>query len=485
MPKTVPFSQPATIPFGKASTPVQAPQQSLADQIWSGLASYGGAVKNAASQGADQINEGVTAIQNPAGGTPVQGLEAGLKTESGIASVVSSPLAPIFSIVGKLINAIGDHVGNLSAVQKFANSSAGQTTSRVAGDLSDAGNIAGTILGADEAVKGPAQVADTAAKVKDALTPNAPDPDAVAAAANDKETAQLKGVAQDWEAPTTINKPGYNNARVALDKAPGTPQFLAEQGLNPFAHVEDGKFATEDAAQNLRDTAGKMSNDTLRPSLQLADYTVPKTSVADLVQRAIEQAQNTLHITADDMETIVNNIKQKGGALERKYPDGMSLENMHDEKITYAKNGGYNQFRSNADTNAAIGNKSLGSAFADLVEQKAPPELPVHDFNAYLQKYYQAADYLDALNGKLAPVSTAQTIARGLSKFGGAVIARHLAPGIGDLVSSFAGYKIGGALEHAAENLTNPMRDTFLRNLKITNPEAFTKVQSYSKSAPK
>ena len=472
------------------ATPAAAanqPAPSLAQSVWSGLAGAGSQIKAAAEGGAAQVQDAASTITKGAPGAealPV-GLDAGLEGESGIASILTSPLAPLFKPITDAISYLGNKISSIPAVQKLALSPTGDKIEAVAKPLADAGNVAGTILGADQVVKAPATIADTAAKIKDAVTPTPPDPLAVKAAADAKTATQLKSVAQDWEKPSAINQPSYKNARAALEKAPGTPQFLAEQGLNPFAHVEDGKYNTEEAAQNLRDTAGKLSNETLRPSLQMADYTTPKTPVTDITQAAIEQAQKTPHITADDAEAIATNIAQKGEALARKYPDGMSLENMHDEKITYAKNGGYSQFKSNADTNAAISNKTMGSALADMVEKKAPPELPVHDFNAYLQKYYQAADYLDALNGKKAPVSTAQNVARFVTKFGTAAIARHLVPGMGDLITSFAGYKIGGALEHAAENLTNPMRDTFLKNLKITNPEAFTKVQAYANSAPK
>lgn len=490
-------------------TAANAPAPSLAQSVWSGLAGAGSAVVNTAKGGISNVTSGLKDLEtapkvdpqavaqaNAGGGPLAGGLEAGAQiAKAGVGStadlgkvvggIVQTILSPLFAATNAIGTPIGKAIVNAipaswgEALNNFlaAHPEVGENTTQ---DL----NIANLAV-PDVAEKVGPTISDTGSALKDAVTPTPPDPIAVKAVADAKTATQLQGVAQDWEKPSTINQPSYKNARAALEKAPGTPQFLAEQGLNPFAHVEDGKYSTEEAAQNLRDTAGKLSNETLRPSLQAADQRTPLTPVTDITRAAMEQAQKTPHITADDAEAIATNIAQKGDALARKYPDGMSLENMHDEKITYAKNGGYSQFKSNADTNAAISNKTMGSTLADMVEETAPPELPVHDFNAYLQKYYQAADYLDALNGKKAPVSTAQAVARGVSKFGGAVIARHLAPGIGDLVSTFAGYKIGGALEHAAENFTNPMRDTFLRNLKITNPEAFTKVQAYANSAPK
>ena len=324
----------------------------------------------------------------------------------------------------------------------------------------------------DVADKGLNAVSDIASKVKEAVTPEPTAP-------VDNTSVKLKAVAKDWKKPTTVNSASFNKTKVVLAKSPETPQFLAEQGLNPYTHIEDGKYNTEESAQALRDTAGKMSSDTLRPSFQMADYTTPKTPVTDLSTPAIANIKSEYGVTAADAKTIQANVKSELSALEEKYPNGMGLTDLHDEKITYAQNAGYSPIKDPSVNNKAIANRAISSALGDMVEAKAPSDIPVGDFNTYLSSYYKAADYLDTLQGKKAPVSTGQAIARGVAKFGGAALARHLIPGGGELVSSFAGYQIGKAVEHALENMTNPMRDSFLKNLKITNPEAFTKVQQY------
>ncbi len=81
------------------------------------------------------------------------------------------------------------------------------------------------------------------------------------------------------------------------------------------------------------------------------------------------------------------------------------------------------------------------------------------------------------MHGKKAPVSPLQSAARYASKVTGAKVAGML--GGGDLVSEFVGYHIGGALEKFVENMTNPMRDSFLKNLQKTKPPAFTKIQEF------
>jgi hypothetical protein len=115
-----------------------------------------------------------------------------------------------------------------------------------------------------------------------------------------------------------------------------------------------------------------------------------------------------------------------------------------------------------------------------MVAQKAPPGVPVDAFNAHLSKFYKAADYLIALNGKKAPTTIGQDVARFGAKYGGAATGAAMGGGV---VSAFAGYSIGKALEHALENMSKPVRDTFLHNLETTNPPAFKRVKEYLDAA--
>jgi len=283
--------------------------------------------------------------------------------------------------------------------------------------------------------------------------------------------SNLKGVAEDWAKPTTVNEPKYNNARAVLEKDPEVPQTLAQNGINPFSNVEDGKYNTEDTAQKLRDINGKYSKDLLRPILEDADKTASPTLLTE-IKPTID---NTYGVTADDAETIQSKLKKKLDALGRKYPDGMTLTNMLDEKITYDANGGYKPFKSNADNIDAIANRAIANSIRTTLETKGEAMgIPIKDFNAELAKNYRAADYLDALHGKKAPVSVGQSIARYGAKVIGAKTAGLL--GGGDLVNEFVGYHAGGALEKFVENMTNPMRDSFLKNLEKTNPPAFTQI---------
>lgn len=291
-----------------------------------------------------------------------------------------------------------------------------------------------------------------------------------------KDQAQaIKSVAADWQRPADQPVPSFNKARAVLERDPGVPQVLAENGLSPLSYIEQGNYATEDAAAELRTRAGQISRDMLRPSLHFEDYGVPRTPTNEIYQRAVDIVNTDRNLTAANKQTIISHIKDELGALDEGNPNGLTLEQLHDNKITYAQNGGYSPVNEPRVNNLATANRALSTAMGKLVEEKAT-NVPVEQFNADLQKLYRAADYLDSLNGKKAPVSLTQHVIRGVAKFAGAGIAAHLGGGI---FSEFAGYQIGKNVERVLENMTMPMRAQFLQNLQRTNSQAYDAVAQY------
>lgn len=123
-------------------------------------------IKQQFTGGIDQVKKGVSEIIHPKSTTPLgnvgEGVDAALKVGSGVASAASSIVAPVMQPVSKLMQFFGDKVGDSKAVQDFANSPAGEMTSKIAEPLANAGNIAGTILGVDGAIKGAPKALKTA-----------------------------------------------------------------------------------------------------------------------------------------------------------------------------------------------------------------------------------------------------------------------------------------------------------------------------------
>lgn len=97
----------------------------------------------------EQFEQGVAQSKDQ---TP--GAEGTLGRISGIATALSSPLAPVFNPLSKAVNAAGEFLGRTApaGTVKFAGSPAGIATARVAGDVANAANIAGTALGGYDAV---------------------------------------------------------------------------------------------------------------------------------------------------------------------------------------------------------------------------------------------------------------------------------------------------------------------------------------------
>lgn len=123
--------------------------------------SAGQRISSAFKAGVNQVKEGfaeagqlgdTTKKQNPLT-APLKGFEAVGKIGAGIANAAFSPLAPaIEPTVGAAINYAGDKISNSPTVQKFANSKAGEITSRAAENVGNFNTIAGAVAGSKTAM---------------------------------------------------------------------------------------------------------------------------------------------------------------------------------------------------------------------------------------------------------------------------------------------------------------------------------------------
>lgn len=130
--------------------------------------SYGEQVGEAAQAGVSKIMEGIE--QGQTGTSVVSPIEAGAKVGAGAVETALSPLAPLFSPVGKFIGYISDKIGSNKAVQDFATSPVGEATSRAAETVGNLATIAGTAAGVVGAPKAAATVSNAASKTSAALS---------------------------------------------------------------------------------------------------------------------------------------------------------------------------------------------------------------------------------------------------------------------------------------------------------------------------
>ena len=288
----------------------------------------------------------------------------------------------------------------------------------------------------------------------------------------------------DWAKPSQT--PQFKAAKDVIANAKGTdiPETIVKNGTKLSDNVDSGKYATRETAQQYRDDAGKASREIIRPALQTADESpnAPKIQVNDIVKQTIIDIQKS-NATADDMEAQIQAAKDKGAALERRYPNGMKLTDMHDEKIRYTSNR-YSPVGPKSDTNAAEVDRAFGRTLGASVVENAPPGVKefVTEANRELSGQYKAADYLDALDNKKVPISMAAKARNYAGKIIGVGVANNALPGVGGILADVAGYHIGGMVETMLENMSSPFKDTALSNLQSTNPEAFTALKKYVSS---
>lgn len=431
-------------------------------------------------------------IFDTAVGVPVQATgEAlgGTKTMQNLVTNHPNTAAHIENVARPLadpVGSAGNQLGKSNFFQEAAggidqnpNSFAGKTESGLS-ILKNTGDVANLIL-APEFAK------DTANVLKNRggqLLSKIPTPKIEKPNLTDLKTKATdyygKQIKTDWERPTQTPNASYDKATKIYAKAKSQGHdigdTLIKNKIDPQMVTEGGKYQTTDTSAKLKMDANKTSHDLLRPSLEQADNFTPRTPVEEVIKTAAKRINQNTKLTPGMKETLIGKLQVEYKALKTKYPEGMKLVDLHDNKITYDDNANYSPVGDIATNNVARINKALADANRILLEGNAPKDIPVEQFNAELTKQNQAANYLDALNNKKVPITLKSRIANTTAKVIGAAGGNALGGGI---LGGVGGYHIGGMVESLIENMPNPFREQFLNNLKTSNPEAFSKVSDF------
>lgn len=407
-------------------------------------------------------------------GGGIRGIFAPLEATLGTVSKLPGASQALDAIKNYVINPTANAISDIPAVQNFI-----VKNPNAQDNIQNAITVAQTLIGGDKAPEVATTLGNAVdagvSTVKETAVNLNPFKQSTEFTPEELQT-HLQGVADDWAKVSTEPGSKYNNAKTILAKDPNIPTNLAQDGYNPFTHIDDqGNYDTKDAATAIRSNNGQLAQDNLRPALTTADYTTPKLQVSELSPTP----DTTYGITPTMTKAVEAKINVFQQDLAEKYPNGMSLVDQLNEKINYDKNGGYNPAKPESENTTAVANRSMANSLSDNIKANVPENLGYDAFQKQLASRYRAADYLDALNGKKVPVSAKLNMIRMAAKFGGAALVRHIVPGMGDLITSFAGYQGGKMLETYIENLTNPMRDAFLQRMAQSNPEAVTGLQKY------
>lgn len=277
---------------------------------------------------------------------------------------------------------------------------------------------------------------------------------------------------------------GFVKASEIFDNAQKQGTDLADEAVkNGIRHddIIDGKlYSTGETADNLREDAMKTSHDLIRPALAAAEPGVERVPISEVRSRMISEVDKipSSKLTDTERSLMKSRIEKQYGDTSPAaiaHPNGYSLTDLHDAKIAHASNGKFSPVGTPTQNFPARINQEQSQAFRKLLEENAPAELKVKDFNAALQKKFQLADYLDALNGKKVPSGIVRKAVDLFGKVLGASAGSQIGGGLGGV----AGYHIGGALFNSFDNLSNPVKAAFLKGVEKTQPEVFQAFRTY------
>lgn len=126
-------------------TPVASPKQPGL------LSKIGSSIGNAFKSGVSQAKEGYEQARSAT--NPIQLLEGGTKLAAGAINTAFSPLAPATAPISNVTEGLANKISDNPNVQKFAMSSAGKNTARVAEDIGNLATIGQTVAGVEGAPK--------------------------------------------------------------------------------------------------------------------------------------------------------------------------------------------------------------------------------------------------------------------------------------------------------------------------------------------
>lgn len=108
-------------------------------------------ISNSFKSGIENIKQGASQVAR--GKNPLDLIEGVGKAGSGVIESAFSPISPLTRPIGEGVQGVADVISNNPTVQRFANSKVGQATARVAENVQNYANIAGTVGGFMEVPK--------------------------------------------------------------------------------------------------------------------------------------------------------------------------------------------------------------------------------------------------------------------------------------------------------------------------------------------
>lgn len=434
---------------------------------------------------AEQFNQGVQQVKQAGSDifsgkeNPIQAAESGLSAESGVATAITAPLAPVMKPVSNVINWLGEKIGGTQAAQDFVTKhpDAAATLERLATDASNAGNVAGTITGAEGIAKGVPKAVDATKSAVESIKPKPPTPEVTAA--TQKATAAKVHDIIDKEVRNTAEKyptvgTALNNAEVGRGSEPIKVMSSYPEGKALPQMSKAGKMNSIPAINFLKDQISRLGEiksnlvGTAKDSVPLEDF---KQAAFD----RIDKGSASLTKKAADKADVAKIIDD----MNKDYPNGIpttELDKIKTEQANESKS--YNSKSAfSADSHAIVGQTA-----ADAVISKGG-EAPIDELNKLLSSHYDAIKVLKAMNGKTPHGGMFSKhlggIAGEVAGLAGGMAVGH--PFIGAMVGRGASEFVNNVLSN--HFISNPLKASLIKGMKGEDPAVIQKALDYIKSS--
>lgn len=346
-------------------------------------------IKQSFSSGVDYFKQGQ--LEASQTNNPIKKTEAGLKMVSGALGAVFSPLAPVTKYLGKGVDYVADKISDNATVQKFAQTEAGQTTSRVAEDIANISAGLSTVGGVKGFKTGTKNVTNTiktgAENVKNSLTPTTEQ------IALERQTKMTKGLNEQNVRLKTADKAFNKNTitRTAKDgkKVTITPiDTFAKNGISPV--IEKGSIQMGDYKQGTGEL-GKIKTKVSELDTQIESKMKGNSSPIDLNEMEFKAFENVMKNEdfrlSGTVGSNVAKLEAKFKDFKATYGDTISAEEVNKMR----KNANYDFDPETQDISRIIGDTAREYVY------KTSPEA-----QALLQKQGEllsAKKYAEVLNG--------------------------------------------------------------------------------------
>ena len=424
-------------------------------------------IVNVAKSGFQYGQQGYEEAQNAT--NPLDLMTGVGKMLGGTAGVISSPLTPIFKPISMGIEAIGNAIGSIPAVQDFATSNAGNLTYKGIEFLNNLNSIAGILAGAKAGVPGTIkEKASIETMPKGEIPPSGPTSFLHLAEPKSMFTPEIQSVIdnridslqqiENNNGPVRRIVTNATKSGIDVKKLVSQTDLLVDSvdGNGNINTIEKGG-AVDQFNQFMNQYESAVSDGLKREGISIP--------IKD-VYRALKSMADSSNIAGASKVGLVNKINAeiKGLGLDVDGNGNISLDKLQDAKITTTNAIDYTK------PQTKIVAKMIATAYRTLIEKNS--QLPVNELNTELAKYYSIADFLESLNGKkveggkMMKYFAQVTGAIGGSHFGllGTIIGAELMGKIkGFNLSTTFGEPFGGTMEATPLMKTTALQNTLPR----------------------